>query len=141
MEQDCTTEQIRDAYYKLAKKYHPDLNPDEEDKEETFKMITLAYETLSNKQNRSLYDSYMDIDPNMNVWEMGEEMHTDYQKDKAKYDEYSQDQYQNKGISNFWEGNFEKDEFQNKFYKDFERIFRAEFNQSGSVKGNNINSL
>ena len=87
LDQDCSNEQIRESYLKLAKKYHPDLNPELEDADDQFKMLTLAYETLSNKNNRSMYDSYMDIDPNTSNWdfENEEELKDEIKKDKAKY--------------------------------------------------------
>lgn len=47
--------QIKSAYRRLARKYHPDINK-EEGSIDKFKMITLAYETLSNPQEREKYD-------------------------------------------------------------------------------------
>jgi len=48
---------IKTAYRKLARQYHPDLNPDDELAIQKFKKITEAYETLSNKEKRAKYDS------------------------------------------------------------------------------------
>ena len=50
--------QIRDAFRKLARKYHPDLNPDDEKTEKRFKQVNEAYEVLSNSINRKKYDKY-----------------------------------------------------------------------------------
>lgn len=140
LDQDCSNEQIRESYLKLAKKYHPDLNPELEDADDQFKMLTLAYETLSNKNNRSMYDSYMDIDPNTSNWdfENGEELKDEIKKDKAKYDRNQKEKYQKKGQSNFWEGETQRENFENDFYKDFERIFRSEFKQSKDINGEDI---
>ena len=55
VETDATSVQIKCAYRKLARKYHPDLNK-EKDAIETFKQITSAYETLSDNQKRKNYD-------------------------------------------------------------------------------------
>lgn len=55
VETDATSVQIKCAYRKLARKYHPDLNK-EKDAIDTFKKITSAYETLSDSQKRKNYD-------------------------------------------------------------------------------------
>ena len=49
-------EQIKQAYRKLAKKYHPDLNPNNPEAEEKFKNIVEAYETLGDADKRKEYD-------------------------------------------------------------------------------------
>lgn len=49
-------EQIKQAYRKLAKKYHPDLNPDNPEAEAKFKNVVEAYETLGNLEKRNKYD-------------------------------------------------------------------------------------
>lgn len=49
---------IKKAYRKLAKKYHPDTNPNNKASEEKFKEANEAYEVLSNKEKRSKYDQF-----------------------------------------------------------------------------------
>ncbi|MEZ4547847.1 MAG: DnaJ domain-containing protein [Thermodesulfobacteriota bacterium] len=61
-----SNEQIRDAYYKLVKNYHPDVNPgaDHDTRvkaEEIFTRITSAYETLSQNDKREEYDSQEEL--------------------------------------------------------------------------------
>lgn len=52
----CTNEDIKKSYRQLALKYHPDRNAGNELYEEKFKLITEAYETLSNGNRRIIYD-------------------------------------------------------------------------------------
>ena len=54
---DASADEIKRAYRKLSKKYHPDIN-DAEDANEKFKEATEAYETLSNDQKRQQYDQF-----------------------------------------------------------------------------------
>lgn len=49
-------EQIKQAYRRLAKKYHPDLNPNDSEAEEKFKNVVEAYEILGDTDKRKEYD-------------------------------------------------------------------------------------
>src|ERR1700716_1899502 len=50
--------EIRQAYRKLARKYHPDLNPGDKSAEEKFKQIQEAYDVLSDTKKRQMFDEY-----------------------------------------------------------------------------------
>lgn len=54
----ATPEEIKKAYRKLARKYHPDLNPDDKQAEARFKEINEAHEVLSDPEKRQKYDQF-----------------------------------------------------------------------------------
>ena len=53
---DATEADIKRAFRKLSLKYHPDKNPGNEEAASTFKQINRAYEVLSDKDKRQVYD-------------------------------------------------------------------------------------
>ncbi|MGQ9907389.1 MAG: DnaJ C-terminal domain-containing protein [Candidatus Flexifilum sp.] len=59
----ATEKDIKTAYRKLAKKYHPDANPNNPQAEAKFKEINEAYEVLSDEKKRELYDRFGTADP------------------------------------------------------------------------------
>lgn len=59
VDRNATDEDLKKAFRKLAKKYHPDANPDnKEEAEKKFKEVNEAYEVLSDKQKRQMYDQF-----------------------------------------------------------------------------------
>src|SRR5438105_7480514 len=52
----ASEEDIRKAYRKLARKYHPDLNPGDKSAEDRFKKVQSAYDILSDPKKRQMYD-------------------------------------------------------------------------------------
>ena len=54
----ASNQEIKKAYRKLAKKYHPDTNPGDEEAEKLFKEVTEAYNVLSDEEKRKLYDQF-----------------------------------------------------------------------------------
>jgi len=58
VEKDADANTIKRAYRKLAMKYHPDRNPDDDTAAENFREVTEAYEVLSDESKRSRYDRY-----------------------------------------------------------------------------------
>jgi curved DNA-binding protein len=58
VDKSATQDQIRAAYRKLARKFHPDLNPNDKDANKKFQQINEANEVLSDPENRKKYDQY-----------------------------------------------------------------------------------
>ena len=53
---NASAEDIRKSYRKLARKYHPDLNPGDKSSEDRFKNVQEAYDVLSDAKKRQMYD-------------------------------------------------------------------------------------
>lgn len=69
----ATDEEIKKAYRKTAKKYHPDLNPDNPEAEAKFKEVNEAYEVLSDQQKKARYDQFghAGVDPSYGAGQGG----------------------------------------------------------------------
>lgn len=83
----ATADDIKKAYRKLARKYHPDINPDNEDAKKKFQQVNEANEVLSDPEKRKKYDEYGEN------WKHAEE-----------YEKAKQQQAQNGGFADY--GNF-----------------------------------
>ena len=62
VDRSATAAEIKKAYRKLARKFHPDVNPDNAEAEQRFKEIQEAYAVLSNADQRKQYDTYGRVD-------------------------------------------------------------------------------
>src|ERR1700741_3670100 len=58
VDRKANTDEIRKAYRRLARKYHPDLNPGDKSSEERFKNVQEAYDVLSDPKKRQMYDQF-----------------------------------------------------------------------------------
>ena len=91
VDKNATDADIKKAYRKLARKYHPDLNPNDKDAERKFKELNEANEVLSNPENRKKYDQYGEN------WEHGEE----YEKARKQQQQYQHSGGQQGGFEGF----------------------------------------
>ena len=55
VDKSASEDEIKRAYKKMARKYHPDLNPDNKEAEEKFKEVNEAYEVLSDSDKKARY--------------------------------------------------------------------------------------
>ena len=78
VEKTATQDDIKKAYRKLARKYHPDMNPNDKTAEQKFKEINEANEVLSNPENRAKYDKYGEN------WKYGEEYEKAQQQQRSQ---------------------------------------------------------
>ena len=58
VERSASKDDVRKAYRKLARKYHPDINPGNKEAESKFKDLSVAYDVLSDEKKRKLYDEF-----------------------------------------------------------------------------------
>jgi curved DNA-binding protein len=124
IDKSATEADIKKAYRKLARKYHPDLNPNDKEAEKKFKELNEANEVLSNPENRKKYDQYGEN------WQHGEEY------EKAREQQYQSEGGQQGGFGGFSGGGDYSDFFESMFGGGGQRGNR----RSAAFKGQDFNA-
>ncbi len=97
----ASEQEIKKAYRKLARKYHPDLNPNDKEAEKKFKQINEANEVLSDPENRKKYDEYGEN------WQHAEAYKKAEQQQKQRQAQYqSSGDFSGSDYSDFFESMF-----------------------------------
>jgi curved DNA-binding protein len=78
IDKNATDAEVKKAYRKLARKYHPDLNPNDKEAEQKFKEVNEANEVLSHPENRKKYDQYGEN------WQHSEEFEKQRQQQQSR---------------------------------------------------------
>ncbi len=78
IEKSASSKEVKDAYRKLARKYHPDLNPNNQEAKSNFQQINEANEVLSDPEKRKKYDQYG------KDWEHAEEFEKQQQQQQSQ---------------------------------------------------------
>ena len=122
LDKSASAEDIKKAYRKLARKHHPDLNPDNKEAERKFKELNEANEVLSNPENRKKYDQYGEN------WKHGEA----YEQAQQQQRQSRQQQSGGFGAAQFSEGE--------DFSDFFNSMFGGNARQSGGFAGSSRGS-
>ena len=113
IDKKATADEIKKAYRKLARKYHPDVNPGDKESERKFKELNEANEVLSHAANRTKYDQYGEN------WKHGEQ----YEKAHQQQRSHQGGNYGGFGGADFGQG------------EDFSDFFQSMFGGGGGFQG------
>ncbi|PKH67843.1 molecular chaperone DnaJ [Flavobacterium sp. ALD4] len=86
VDKKATEAEIKKAYRKMARKHHPDLNPNDKEAERKFKALNEANEVLSNAENRKKYDAYGENWQHAEQYEQSKRQQQQYQGSRQQAD-------------------------------------------------------
>ena len=127
VEKSATQDEIRKAYRKLAKKFHPDINKDDPQAKERFQEINEANEVLGDPEKRKKYDEYGEN------WRHADE----FEAQRRQYRNTANDNFDFGGFGGF--GDFSGNEGNASGFSDFfEQLFGSGFNHRQPKKGKDL---
>ncbi len=127
VEKNATQEEIRKAYRRQAKRYHPDINKDDPQAKERFQEINEANEVLGDPEKRKKYDEYGEH------WRHADE----FEAQRRQYSGNTDGMYDFGGFSGF--GDFSGNEANASGFSDFfEQLFGNSFRQRQSKRGKDL---
>lgn len=100
----ATEADIKKAYRKMARKYHPDVNPNDKTAEQKFKEVNEANEVLSNPENRKKYDAYGENWKQGNAYANADQQR--YQRPSGQGSSRGSNPFEGAGYSDFFESMF-----------------------------------
>ncbi|WP_405350164.1 DnaJ C-terminal domain-containing protein [Nonlabens sp. Asnod3-H03] len=113
VEKNASENDIKKAYRKMARKYHPDLNPNDKEAETKFKQLNEANEVLSNPENRKKYDQYGENWENAEDYEQAKRQQSKHKQDPY----YRQQSYNQEDFSDYFESMFGSGRQQRQSYR------------------------
>jgi curved DNA-binding protein len=127
VDKNASADEIKKAYRKLARRLHPDLNPNDKEAHRKFQELNEANEVLSDPDKRAKYDKYGEN------WKHGEE----FEKAREQYQQQwgNNQQWSNQGGQTFYtEGDFSDDDFSDFFHSMFGYGFTNRTRTSGRLQ-------
>ena len=132
VEKNASADDIKKAYRKLARKLHPDLNPNDKEAQKKFQELNEANEVLSDPEKRTKYDKYGEN------WKHGEEYEKaeqQYRQQRQQQGNRQQQQWGGQGGQTFYtEGDFSDDDFSDFFHSMFGSGFSSRRQSSGGSR-------
>jgi len=106
IDKKASIDEIKKAYRKLARKYHPDLNPNDADANKKFQQINEANEVLSDPEKRKKYDAYGENWQHAEEYEKARQSQSQYQDGGSSFSDYGDASFGGADFSDFFESMF-----------------------------------
>ena len=106
IDKKASIDEIKKAYRKLARKYHPDLNPNDADANKKFQQINEANEVLSDPEKRKKYDAYGENWQYAEEYEKARQSQSQYQDGGSSFSDYGDSSFGGADFSDFFESMF-----------------------------------